>query len=62
MHPDSPFPLSTTLQLNGDLTEADETTMTAIARAEFVRENSKSYRSYILDSDARVVVLGGDES
>jgi ferredoxin len=60
-NPDSSFPLSPTLQLNGDLTDADETALTALARAEFTRESSQSYRSYTLESDSRVVVLGGDE-
>ncbi len=57
---DSSFPLSPTLQLNGDLTDMDETSMTALARAEFIRDSSQSYRSYTLESDARVVVLGSD--
>lgn len=60
IHPDSSFPLSPTLQLNGDLTEKDSTSMTALARAEFTRHNSRSYRSYTLESDSRVTVLGAD--
>ena len=58
IHPDSPFPLSSTLQLNGDLTETNDTEMSSIARAEFIRHNSQSYRSYTLESDPRVTVIG----
>ncbi|MEN8198560.1 MAG: 4Fe-4S binding protein [Thermodesulfobacteriota bacterium] len=60
IHPDASFPLSPTLQLNGDLTDMDDTGLAALARAEFIRESSQSYRSYTLDSDPRVAVLGGD--
>jgi ferredoxin len=60
IHPDSSFPLSPTLQLNGDQTETTDTSMTALARAEFTRHNSQSYRSYTLEPDSRVTVLGAD--
>jgi ferredoxin len=60
IHPDSSFPLSPTLQLNGDKTNLDEANMTALARAEFTRHNSQSCRSYALESDSRVTVLGAD--
>lgn len=60
IHPDSSFPLSPTLQLNGDLTDINETGMTALARAEFTRHNNQSYRSYTLEADSRVAVLGAD--
>jgi ferredoxin len=60
IHPDSSFPLSPTLQLNGDLTDMDGTQITALAKAEFTRHNSQSYRSYTLEPDSRVAVLGPD--
>lgn len=60
IHPDSPFPLSPTLQLNGDLTTTDNNDLAAIGRAELVRSNSQSFRSYILEPDARVAVLGAE--
>ncbi len=60
IHPDSAFPLSPTLQLNGDLANYSDTDMAALARAEFTRSNSQTYRSYILESNPRVTVLGGD--
>lgn len=56
----SSFPLSPTLQLNGDLSDTDTTEMTALARAELIRHNSQSYRSYTLEADARVTVLATD--
>ena len=58
IHPDSAFPLSSTLQLNGDLADTDDTRMTALARAEFTRFNSQSYRSYTLEPDSRLTVMG----
>ena len=58
IHPDSSLPLSPTLQLNGDLTELNNTTMTALARAEFNRHNSQSFKSYTLNPDSRVTVIG----
>ncbi|MBU1232763.1 MAG: 4Fe-4S dicluster domain-containing protein [Proteobacteria bacterium] len=60
VHPDSSFPLSPTLQLNGDLADYSETAMAAIARAEFTRSNSQAYRTYTLEPDPRVTVLGAD--
>lgn len=42
IHPDSSFPLSPTLQLNGDLTDTDDTKMIALARAEFTRHTGQS--------------------
>ncbi len=60
IHPDSPLPLSPTLQLNADLTEIDEAGIAALARAEFIRNNSQSYRSYTLEADPRLTVLSAD--
>jgi ferredoxin len=60
IHPDSAFPLSPTLQLNGDLTNIDEAGITALAQAEFTRSNSQSYRSYTLEADPRLTVFSAD--
>jgi ferredoxin len=60
IYPDAPFPLSPTLQLNGDLTGADASEMAAIGRAELIRSNSQSFRSYIVEPDSRVAVLGAE--
>ncbi len=58
--PDSPFPLSPTLQLNSDLAHFSETELAAIGRAELVRSNSQSFRSSLVEPDSRVAVLGTD--
>ncbi len=55
---DSPFPLSVTLQLNGDLTDLNTEAMAALARAELFRHNSQSFRSYTLEADRCITVLG----
>lgn len=60
IHPDTYFPLSPTLQLNGDLTDSDDAEMSALAQAEFNRYNSQSYRSYTLEPDLRIAVIGDD--
>jgi len=60
IHPDTPFPLSPTLQLNGDLANFSETEMTLIGRAELTRSNSQSFRSYMSESNPRVAVLGAN--
>lgn len=61
-HPDSDFPLSPTLQLNGDLTTIDSEHIAALARAEFNRYSGQSYRSYTLEADSRVTVLSTDSA
>ncbi len=60
IHPDSSFPLSSTLQLNGDLTDADDTKMMSLARAELGRHGSQYYKSYTREPDTRVTVMGKD--
>jgi len=59
-HPDSSYPLSPALQLNGDLRTLDNTELTALANAESIRHGNQSFRSYTLDSDPRVTVLAAD--
>ncbi|BCO08387.1 hypothetical protein GF1_07630 [Desulfolithobacter dissulfuricans] len=62
IHPDSPFPLSPTLQVNGDLGKYSQAEMTTRARAELTRQSSQSFRSYTLDPDPRVAVLAPEAS
>ena len=56
--PNSSFPLSSTLQLNGDLVSSDITSLENIARAELGREQAKEFSSYMVDADARLCVIG----
>ncbi len=56
--PDSSFPLSATLQLNGDLTNADREFLETLAIAEFGREQDKEFNSYMVDADTRLCVIG----
>jgi len=60
IQPDAAIPLSPTLQLNGDLTNTDDTRMAALAQAEFIRCNSQSLKSFTLEPDSRLTVLGED--
>ncbi len=60
IQPNSLFPLSPTLQLNGDLTDMDAKNLAALARTEFTRYSSQSYRSYSLEADPRVTILSSD--
>ncbi len=62
IHPTSQFPLSASLQLNGDLTETDAPQMAALAKAEYIRHNSQSHKKYSLESDPRVAVLATNSS
>ncbi|TKB28563.1 hypothetical protein FCL47_03520 [Desulfopila sp. IMCC35006] len=56
--PDSKFPLSATLQLNHALTTLSAGKLSAIARAELFRKNKVHYRSYTVEADNRVCVIG----
>ncbi|MGB3209713.1 MAG: 4Fe-4S binding protein [Desulforhopalus sp.] len=56
--PESGFPLSSTLQLNYDLATFNGEELTAIARAELRRINQVNYRSYTIEADNRVCVIG----
>ncbi len=58
--PESGFPLSSTLQLNDDLVTCSVETLEKIAQAELRRINRLKYRSYTLEVDKRVCVLGDD--
>jgi len=58
LHPDSTLQLSPTLQFNGDQTDLDDDTLAAIGLAELNRFNALRFRSYTLDADTGVIVLG----
>jgi len=57
IHPDSPFPLSPGLQLNGDLGTFNTAALHQIASIELSRHTGTRFRSYTLTPDPRVVVL-----
>lgn len=57
IHPDSPFPLSPGLQLNGDLGTFNAAALHQIASVELSRHTGTRFRSYTLAPDPRVVVL-----
>lgn len=57
---ESGFALSPTLQLNSDLTNALPEELKRIALAELNRHNEINYRSYEVDANKRVCVIGSD--
>ncbi len=57
LHPDSLFPLSPALQLNGDLLDCEPAMLAAIGRAEHNRLNRLNFRSYTVAADPSVLVL-----
>jgi ferredoxin len=57
---DPPFPVSPTLQLNGDLSSFTPEQLTAIGQAELIRANAQTFRSYLIEPDHRVAVFGAD--
>lgn len=58
--PETPYPLSATLQLNADLGNFTSDQLAAIGQAELTRHNSINFRSYTLDTDPRLAVLARD--
>lgn len=58
LHPGTSLPLSPTLQLNGDLTDLDDDVLASIGRAELNRLNSLRFRSYTIEADGSVIVIG----
>ncbi len=58
--PKSSFPLSATLQLNFDLGTFTQDELERIAGAELKRKNAVDYRSYTVELDNRVCVIGDD--
>lgn len=59
--PDSGTPLSTTLQMNHDLTALSDDQLFTLAEAELLRIQAQSYQSYQLEPDFRVCVIARDE-
>ena len=58
--PENVFPLSSTLFLNHALTSCSTAQLKSIAEAELHRQNSVNYRSYTVDMDNRLCVIGND--
>jgi ferredoxin len=56
--PKSGFPLSSTLQLNLDLATFSTKELEEIAKAELCRINQVNYRSYTVEADRHVCVIG----
>lgn len=56
--PDTDFPLSPTLQLNHDLSRMGSEKLHQLALAEITRKQASSYRSYIIQPDSRLCVIG----
>jgi len=59
--PESVFPLSSALQLNSDRGLFTEDKLTQLAKAELGRINRVKYRSYTVEADNRVCVIGNSE-
>ena len=55
--PDSGFPLSSTLQLNNDLSTLNPKELEQVAKAELARVSEVDYLSYNVDADNRVCVI-----
>lgn len=60
LSPDSPVPLSPTLQLNGDLAELSKKQLTTLAQAEMQRLQAIGYRTSTMEIDSRVCVIATD--
>lgn len=58
--PENDFPLSPTLFLNHALTPSSTVALKSIAEAELHRQNCVNYRSYTVDMDNRLCVIGND--
>ncbi|MFT5700329.1 MAG: ferredoxin [Desulforhopalus sp.] len=60
--PENGFPLSPTLFLNHALTSCSIDHLKSIAEAELHRQNSVNYRSYTMDIEKRLCVIGNDSA
>lgn len=60
LSPDSSVPLSTTLQLNGDLAEPSKAQIAVLAQAELLRFQAIGYRTSTMEIDSRVCVIATD--
>ncbi len=61
IHSDATYPVSPAFKLNGDLASLDDQAMAALGRAELLRANSLSFRSYTIEPDPRVTVLSANK-
>ncbi len=61
LFPETGFPLSPTLQLNSDRGAFSKDMLARIAEAELERINRVSYRSYHIEADNRVCVIGDSQ-
>ncbi len=57
LSPETPFPLSPTLQLNSDLTNWGPGSLEILSKSELKRVNAISYRSFTVEVDNRVAVF-----
>jgi len=58
--PETVFPLSPSLQLNHDLSRLEEGRLCQLAHAELARIQSTVYRSYVIEPDPRLCVIGSN--
>jgi len=58
--PDTSYPLSAALQLNGDCTDMNTESVADFARAELEKSYRVSFRSYDVDADFRVCVVADE--
>jgi len=61
LFPETGFPLSSTLQINSDRGTFSKASLARIAAAELLRINRVSYRSYNIEADNRVCVIGDNQ-
>ncbi|WP_163340310.1 4Fe-4S binding protein [Desulfopila sp. IMCC35008] len=60
LFPETGFPLSPTLQLNKDFGDLSHDELEQVALAELERVNTATYRSYLVEPDNRLCVIGND--
>ncbi|HKJ65441.1 MAG TPA: 4Fe-4S binding protein, partial [Desulfopila sp.] len=58
LSPESPVPLSSTLQLCADMSDLSEQELLAVAKAELLRLQGAASKNYRLEADPRVCVIG----
>lgn len=60
LFPETSFPLSSTLQLNNDLSTLSTDVLEKVAKAELDRFNSVSFKTYVVDPNMHVCVVSED--
>ncbi len=60
LSPNTDFPLSPTLQINHDLTNASNELLHRLALAEVDKNQATNYRSYTVENDSRICVISND--